>query len=150
VGLHRTWAETKSFSAHPSDWLISNFHNRLYTFLRNPNVNPERWLFPGLLAIGVGCVGLFNRNRKFTAIALTWIALGFIGSLGVHTFFHRFLFAHVPGFAAIRVPARWASIAYVGLAMLVGSGATVIAKRRWVAAVLAVAFLIELRSAPIR
>ncbi|HJT16851.1 MAG TPA: hypothetical protein VJ853_05670, partial [Thermoanaerobaculia bacterium] len=78
-----------------------------------------------------------------------WIALGFIGSLGLHTFFHRFLFEHVPGFAAIRVPARWASIAYAGLAMLIGNALT-ISRRQWIAAVVAVAFLIELRSAPIR
>ena len=148
-GLQRTWEETKFYSALPGDWLVSNFHNPLYTFLRNPKVDPERWLFPGALAIVLGIVGIFSRRWKSVSIAMTWILLGFLGSLGLHTFFHRFLFGHVPGFAGIRVPARWASIAYVGLAMLVGLGASLF-RRRWVSVVLTIAFLVELRSAPIR
>jgi len=150
-GMRRTWDETKFYSAMPADWLASNFHNRLYTFLRNPKVDPERWLFPGALSLVLGAIGVFSRRWKSRSLAASWIVLGFIGSLGLHTFFHRFLFSHVPGFAGIRVPARWASIAYVGLAMLVAFGAAMLAReRRWVYVALAVAFLIELRSAPIR
>jgi hypothetical protein len=148
-GLHRTWDETKDYSALPGDWLVSNFHNPLYVFLRNPKVNPERWLFPGALAIALGGVGIFSRRWKSISIAFTWILLGFVGSLGLHTFFYRFLFEHVPGFGGIRVPARWASIAYVGLAMLVGLGVATL-RRRWVSVALTIAFLVELRSAPIR
>jgi len=150
-GLHRTWEETKAYSALPGDWLVSNVHNPFYAFLRNPKIDPERWLFPGALAIILGCAGAFSRRWKTLSIALTWIVLGFLGSLGLHAFFHRFLFDHVPGFGGIRAPARWASIAYVGLAMLVGLGAAVLGgSRRWVYALLTIAFVAELRSAPIR
>jgi hypothetical protein len=49
-------------------------------------------------------------------IAGLWIVIGVIGSLGLHAFFHSFLFHDVPGFRATRAPARWALIAYAGLA----------------------------------
>ena len=75
-GLRRTWEETKSFSALPADWLVSNFHNRFYTFLRNPKVDPERWLFPGALALTLGAVGIFSRRWKSLSVALTWTLLG--------------------------------------------------------------------------
>jgi hypothetical protein len=49
-------------------------------------------------------------------IAALWIVIGVIGSLGLHAFFHSILFHDVPGFRATRAPARWALIAYAGLA----------------------------------
>jgi hypothetical protein len=49
-------------------------------------------------------------------IAALWIVIGVIGSLGLHAFFHSFLFHDIPGFRATRAPARWALIAYSGLA----------------------------------
>jgi hypothetical protein len=48
-------------------------------------------------------------------MAALWVAIGFLGSLGLHTFFHSFLLQYVPGFRATRVPARWAMVAYAGL-----------------------------------
>ena len=150
-GLRRTWEETKAYSAMPRDWLISNSQNPLYTRLGNPTVDPERWLFPGALSIILAACAFFSRKWKLLGVAGAWIVLGFLGSLGLHTFFHRFLFDHVPGFAAVRVPARWASIAYVGLAVMAGTGALALARqKRWIYAVLIAAFLFELRSTTIR
>lgn len=51
------------------------------------------------------------------------IAIGFLGSLGMSTFFHAFLFRRVGPFQAIRAPVRWAVIAYVGLAVWAAIGA---------------------------
>ena len=56
-------------------------------------------------------------------LALVWIVIGVLGSLGMHTFFHQFLFRRVSVFQAIRAPVRWAVIAYVGLAVLSAIGA---------------------------
>jgi hypothetical protein len=50
-------------------------------------------------------------------IAALWIVIGVIGSFGLHAFFHSILFHDVPGFRATRAPARWALIAYAGLAV---------------------------------
>jgi hypothetical protein len=150
-GMERSWQETKEHSAQPLDWFVSNLHNRMYIALRNPKIDPERRLFPGALSLGIGGVALFSRKRRALLVALAWIVLGFLGSLGLHMFFHRFLFDYVPGFRAIRVPARWAAVAYVGLAMLIAiATASLASKRKWMSVLLAAAFAIELRAAPIR
>jgi len=67
-------------------------------------------------------------------LGLIWIVIGFCGSLGMNSLFHRILFEYVPLFRAIRVPARWAMICYLGLALLAGIGAaqlTDLVKRHW-------------------
>ena len=56
-------------------------------------------------------------------LAVVWLAIGVLGSLGMHTFFHQFLFRRVSIFQAVRAPVRWAVIAYVGLAVLSAIGA---------------------------
>src|SRR5258708_39122308 len=48
-------------------------------------------------------------------IAVLWIAIGVVGSLGLNAFFHTALYHRVQAFQSLRVPARWAMIAYVGL-----------------------------------
>jgi hypothetical protein len=63
-------------------------------------------------------------------IGCLWIAIGLLGSFGVHGFFHSMLYERVEAFQAIRVPARWASIAYVGLAVTAGFGAVSLMRRR--------------------
>jgi hypothetical protein len=55
-----------------------------------------------------------------------WLLVGFAGSFGLNFFFHRLLFDYVPIFRSIRVPARWAMICFVGLALLAALGAKVI------------------------
>jgi hypothetical protein len=130
------------YSATPHDWIT------------NDNEEPERRLFPGFVALfwSATAMLLFRRHKSggtaaALQISLSFILLGFLGSLGLHTFFHRFLFAHVPGFSGMRVPARWAMVAYIGIAILV---ALATSARKWVAIVASAALLLELRQAPIR
>ena len=74
-----------------------------------------------------------------------WVAIGFLGSLGLHTFFHSFLLQYVPGFRATRVPARWAMIAYAGLVPWAAvGGAALMRGRRWVAALLVALVLLDI------
>src|SRR5262245_36752724 len=152
-GAARTAPEAWEFSAMPRDWLNPGMANHLYRRFADRGVNAERWLFPGALSIVLAIAGVVQarRERRPLSIALLWLVLGFLGSLGLHTFFHRFLFAYVPGFAATRTAVRWANMAYVGLAMLVAFAVAALARRRqWVAVVVAALFLVELRAAPIR
>jgi len=161
-GMERHWDEAKHYSATLRDWFNPGITNRFYRRIADTNIDPERWLFPGFLALALcglaavcGAAAPGGANRRASAatysIALLWILLGVAGSLGLHTFFHRFLFEHVPGFRAIRVPARWANISYVGMSMLIAIAVSWIAnKRRAIAYAIALLFLIELRAAPIR
>ncbi|MBV8517407.1 MAG: hypothetical protein JO197_08395 [Acidobacteria bacterium] len=140
-GLQRTWEETWGYSAYASDWIAAWV------------AQPERRLYPGALALIVAALALIvaRRERPKLLLGLLWIAIGFCGSLGLHFEFHRFLFGAVPGFRAIRVPARWAVIAYVGLAILIALFTAVVERKHRRAALLVpLAFTIALWQAPIR
>lgn len=101
--------------------------------------DPARWRFPAGIRL-----------------ALLWVLIGFLGSRGLRTFFYEFLFENIRIFRSIRVPARFAIIVYVGLTVLIAAGILPLLRRfgitgrRVVAAIIAVAFLAELRAAPIR
>jgi hypothetical protein len=256
-GMTRSWEETIGYSATWSDWLISSPMNHLYAFTTNPAVDPERWLFPGLLgplfaiaacllarrhhfvdsadastqrlpgerlvlraldlaafvfaiATLLGYAALHAESSTLFGAPLTlfgspdvaamllvvsiitrfgmrypdalggehgdslrstmarsrfspvmwaaavWIVIGVLGSLGLHAFFHQFLFNHVPGFRGLRVPARWAMIADAGLSLFVAAGTAALVKegttrrRMALAMLIPIALLLELRTAPIR
>jgi hypothetical protein len=70
-------------------------------------------------------------------VALLWVAIGFVGSFGERSFLHSFLFRVVEPFRATRTPARWAIIAYCGLAILVAIGASRFRRTRYALLVLA-------------
>lgn len=53
-----------------------------------------------------------------------WLVTGFLASLGWNFFLYPFLFRVIEPFRATRTPARWAAIAYVGIAVLAAIGAT--------------------------
>lgn len=140
-GMQRGWQEVLHFSAVPSDWL--------------PGLadEPERRLYPGALAYAGALAALvFARKQKAQlALALLWVVLGFLGSLGLHFVFHEFLFGAVPGFRAVRVPARWAAIAYIGLAMLIALATAALARRnRWLALLAPVVLIVHLWHGPLR
>lgn len=151
-GMIRSRDEAASYSASPADWLKGNALNPLHRQLHDAGRDPELWLFPGAAGVVLALAGAITaakRDRRILAIALVWIALGFFGSLGLHTLFHRFLFDHLPGFRAIRVPARWSMIAYVGMAMMIAQAACS-SRRRWLAAAVAIVLMAELWPAHIR
>ncbi|MGN6182098.1 MAG: hypothetical protein ACTHQM_00405 [Thermoanaerobaculia bacterium] len=137
-GMQRSIDDVARFSASLRDWLP---HDR----------EPELRLYPGAFALIVAAIGFFARKAYARWLALLWIVIGFVGSLGLHTQFHAFLYGAVPGFRAIRVPARWAVIAYVGLAILIALATAMLAKRNRIAAfIVPIAFVVALWHAPIR
>ena len=69
------------------------------------------------------------RPSEAVGVGLIWAVVGFAGSFGMNFFFHRLLFKYVPLFRSIRVPARWAMVCFVGLSLLAGLGAHLLAER---------------------
>ena len=67
------------------------------------------------------------RRPEAILVGGVWAVLGFFGSLGMNFPFHRVLFETVFLFRSVRVPARWAMVAYLGLAVLAGAGARALA-----------------------
>lgn len=70
-----------------------------------------------------------SRRSEGFWLALIWGVVGFLGSLGMNFYFHQFLYQYVSLFRSIRVPARWAMICFVGLALLAGMGARAVSCR---------------------
>jgi hypothetical protein len=105
---------------------------------------------------------LFHEHVRAEAFALglLWTIIGFLGSFGLNSFFHRALYEYVPLFRSMRVAARWSMIAYLGLALLAGLGAEACVSlirrhwsnlRRWpVYALIIIALLFEQRVAPLQ
>jgi hypothetical protein len=93
-------------------------------------------------------------------LGLVWTIIGFCYSLGWNFFFYRILYDVLPLFRSMRVAARGAMIAYLGLAILAGLGAKQLAEmfaqnRRRSSeaaafAVIAVMLLVELNAAPLK
>lgn len=140
-GMQRGAEEVLRFSAVPRDWLPGGA------------TEPERMLAPGGLALGIAAAAFVvaRREKAKLALASLWIAVGFAGSLGLHFLFHEFLFGAVPGFRALRVPARWAVIAYIGLAILIAlTTAAMGRRRRWLGWMVPVALLAAVWRGPVR
>ena len=77
-----------------------------------------------------------RRSRRPAAmqIGMALVACGVLGSFGLRFPFHSILFEVLSPFRSIRVPARWAMIADLGLALLAGLGAIALSaavRRRW-------------------
>ncbi|HSB62573.1 MAG TPA: hypothetical protein VLJ18_00345 [Thermoanaerobaculia bacterium] len=131
-GFTRTPEDVMSFSARPKDWLSADSWNRAWRGLGAPPAS-ERGLFPGLLLLLLPLASLASRAAANGSsaprapdallVGALWAVLGFLGSLGMNAPFHRVLYETLFFFRSIRVPARWAMVGYLGLALLAGAGA---------------------------
>jgi hypothetical protein len=63
-----------------------------------------------------------SRFTSYEWVAGVWILIGILGSFGENGFLHPFLFRLAEPFRAIRDPARWAVIAYAGIAVWLAMG----------------------------
>jgi len=161
-GLERGSGEAAFYSARPIHWLTPDFNLKLWRGMGESPPRGEFCLFPGFLLLALALVGLlvFLRGRSQAGAAgLLFAGLGFVGSFGMSTPFHRLLYALLPPFHAIRAPVRWAMVADLGFALLAGV-ATASLVQAWserrsrtlapgIAACLCVALLFEDRVAPL-
>jgi hypothetical protein len=160
-GMHRSEAEVLANSGRWGDWFQPNLQSKLYgRFSRGEAYGHERTLFPGVVVFALAAAGFAtalkrSRDHGFAAACL-WLLIGALGALGLHGFFHRFLYEHISAFRGIRMPARWVMVAYVGLDLLAAIGVRELLTRRSRAAsvaataVISTLLLVELRAAPIR
>jgi hypothetical protein len=73
------------------------------------------------------------RDSRFDAgawIALLWIVLGVLGTLGLKAFVHSFLYERIEAYQSIRAPGRWAVIAFTGMAVWAALGVEALLGRR--------------------
>ncbi|HKR65131.1 MAG TPA: hypothetical protein VJZ00_15465, partial [Thermoanaerobaculia bacterium] len=73
------------------------------------------------------------RDSRFDVgawIAMLWIAIGVLGTLGMNAFLHAFLYQRIEAYESIRAPGRWAVIAFAGMAVWIALGVEALLERR--------------------
>jgi len=112
-----------AFSAVPADYLRPGTGNPVFRSFLPRFVHAERALFPGLATVLLAIVGAWP---PLAASRVPFIAAGLVafdGSLGLHGVVYPFLYRWFPAFQSVRVPARFAVLVVLTLAVLAGVGA---------------------------
>ncbi len=132
LGVEREEAEVAFWSAIPDDYLAAPPSNDLWGALfEDQHRHIEQDLFPGLFIFAFAIIGLFGREfGRVRWVLLALVLTGFVLSLGFSTpvfgrsvqLPYRIFYDWLPGFRAIRVPARFGHLALVGLGGLAGIG----------------------------
>lgn len=145
LGIERTVEEVIQWQAVPGDYLAVHPNNWLYGDVLGTRFHRslEQDLFPGVILLLLALIGLANRRFGWERWMLLLLVAGSVVlSFGVSAQIaghsaplpYRLFYDYVPGFRAIRVPARLGGLlALVGLAALAGLGLDALATwaRRW-------------------
>ena len=132
LDIERTEAEVTLWSADLADYLAVSPRTRAWNETLDSNHrNIEQDLFPGLLLLCLAGIGLTHSRAGRERWVLLAVALGSILlSFGLEKEWfgvsvpgpYRIFYDTLPGFRAIRVPARLGLLALVGLGGLAGLG----------------------------
>jgi hypothetical protein len=161
-GFTRTIREADFYAAKLNSYLNTTELNRVWGGLEigNSPTRTEHQLFPGLAALALGIAGAVGAWRKKDRAVLFYLALAlaagclsfgpYLHRLGLHIPLPYLLLYHlVPGFKALRTPARLAALVLLGLSVLAARGwASTQKTRRWWPLAAGI-LLIEYFSAPI-
>lgn len=133
LDIEREASEVNFWSAEAGDYLAVWPDNRLYNELLDGQFRHiEQALFPGLVILVLGVVGLTHprfRREKWVLLAVTVgsvvLSFGLTGRIFGQDvpLPYRVFYEGLPGFRAIRVPARFGLVALIGLGGLAGLGA---------------------------
>lgn len=162
-GTRRSPTEVIWLSADLKAWLTASPLLNVWGGLQ-ALVKAEGLLFPGVTVVVLAVVGLWRGWRLarevtvFAALALVlsvWLALGPQVQFDTQPLavpaLYGLLWEYVPGFNAARVPARFAMITVLSLALLAGLGLTMFnhGRRRWLMAVCGALIVMEGAAMPL-
>jgi hypothetical protein len=82
----------------------------------------ELQLFPGIVSLALGAVGLSRRPRERAGIYAALGVVAFLLSLGFNSPIYPWLFAHVSLLSGLRAPSRCSILAFCSLSVLAGYG----------------------------
>lgn len=105
-------------------------------------------LFPGVVALALGVVGLAAAPRRYRAVAVVASLVAVVFSLGPDTALYRFLHEHVVLVRGVRALARFALVPTLGLAVLAGLALS--GRRRIVGLAALVLMMAESANLPLR
>jgi hypothetical protein len=141
LGFERTLADSEPFSASLRQYLMvppgSVLHGRWLPSDDTPIVGgyPVDALFPGLVTLALAAWGLIRGQSRARWFFLLLLLVAFCLSLGPRLYLapgqpaaldarlpYAWLYALVPGFKALRAPARFDALVMLSLAVLAGYG----------------------------
>jgi hypothetical protein len=136
----RTDTTVAAFSGWPRQYLAPPGANTVWSGItveqrRKLKFVPEQTLFPGLAIVGLAlaCLALGGYTRRLrwglvaAVLLLAWLALGF--HAGSFPWPYELVYHHLPGWQSSRTPSRLNTLTSLGLALLAGGGAGMIAAR---------------------
>ena len=143
--MQRTLEDAEHFSARPLSYLGVTSFNRTWGRVKwlVDRGSLERQLFPGLLAATLAVVGLAKGAPRSRSVPFGIVGLfAFVLTLGPSPFLsaqgppvdlpfpmpYRVLFDYLPGFEAMRVPARFAIAVMLAIGVLAGFGAAYVVR----------------------
>ena len=148
--------EVAQSSATWRNYLAATEANALYGQVSARFMDPERRLFPGVVAVALSIVALWPPLSATRVAYALGLLLAFDVSLGFNGVVYRGLYDYFLPFKALRIPARMGLMVGFSLAVLAGFGATRIAERlrsaparRAVLTVLGLLMLVEYASYPL-
>ena len=112
-----------TFSAVPADYVRTDSHNPIYRALLPRPIHAERALFPGATTIALAVVGAWPPFTVWRVALTVAGVVAFDGSLGLNGVGYPVLYRLFPPLHSVRVPARFAILVVLTLALLAGSGA---------------------------
>ena len=125
----RSVEEVARGSATPRDYLQANPDNAMHGDDRRPGVGEHR-LFPGYVAPALAVASLVPPISPLALGYLAGAATTFDLSLGLNGVGYRWLYERVPGFRALRVPARLGMFFGLTLSVLAGFGVARVVRAR--------------------
>jgi hypothetical protein len=129
VGERPEW-EIEFYSATPRNYLAAHGRNNMYGMLTAGLGQQERELFQGFFVLLVALAGLWPPLSAARIGYLLAGLLAFEASLGFNGFSYEGLYALVPPYRGLRVPARMAMLVGLSLSILVGYGVARLTARR--------------------
>ena len=114
--------EVTAYSARPTDYLRAQSHSAIWREWMLP-VEPERALFPGAAPLALAAIALAPPFGAMRLVYTAGLVTAFDGSLGLNGVTYPYLYRWFGPVRGIRVPARFAAIVGLTLAILAGFGA---------------------------
>ena len=109
------------YSATLANYLATPDTNVVHGWWSRPLGQSERLLFPGVIAIALGSIGLLTIDRRRIALVVIGLS-GFLLSLGLNTPLYDVLRLVVLPYRGLRAPARASILVFLALAALAAFG----------------------------
>lgn len=143
--------DTRLYSATVWNYLATTGANVIHGRWSAPFGQPERFLFPGVLALLLAVIGARTIDRRRASL-LAMAAIGFLISLGLNTPIYEMLRAVFIPYRGLRAPARASILVFLAIAALAAYGWSRLMRGRSrsattiATALMAAALLIEFRT----